>query len=112
MNFSSRLAALRKERGLTQPELAERIDIHVSQLRRYEAGTSQPTLPVLRRIAKALSISADMLLFDEEEREIDSSMKDQFQAIATLDEDEKQVVRSVIEGALLKHEAKRWTKVT
>ena len=38
------LAALRKQRGFTQQALAERIGIHVVQLRRYEAGASQPTL--------------------------------------------------------------------
>lgn len=58
MDFGQRLATLRRERGLTQPALADRIGIHVSQLCRYGAGTSQPTLDVLRRLAT----SADVLL--------------------------------------------------
>ena len=70
MDFPHRLSTLRRERGLTQPALADRISIHVSQLRRYEAGTSQPTLDVLRRLATELAISADVLLFDPEERTI------------------------------------------
>ncbi len=44
MEFSKRLAELRKARHLTQQALADAIDINVSQLKRYEAGTSQPTL--------------------------------------------------------------------
>ena len=36
----------------------------VTQIRRYEAGTSQPTLDVLRNLAFALNISADSLLFE------------------------------------------------
>lgn len=40
---------------LTQAALAERTGIHVTQIRRYEAGTSAPTLDVLRNIAIGLS---------------------------------------------------------
>jgi transcriptional regulator with XRE-family HTH domain len=32
------LAALRKERGLIQQALAERVGMHISQIRRYESG--------------------------------------------------------------------------
>ena len=45
-----------------------RIGIHVVQLRRYEAGTFQPTLDVIRKLATALSVSADLLLFGKDER--------------------------------------------
>ena len=38
--FPERLAALRKQHSLTQQTLAERIGVHVVQLRRYEAGTT------------------------------------------------------------------------
>jgi len=35
MSFPGRLTTLRKERGLTQQALAERVGVHVTQLRRY-----------------------------------------------------------------------------
>ncbi len=108
MDFAQRLVALRKERVLTQQALADRVGIHVSNIRRYEAGTSQPTLDVLRNVALALATSADSLLFDEDERGPDDDLRLQFEAVARLDDDEKQVVRTVIEGILLKHEARRW----
>ena len=108
MDFAHRLAALRRDRGLTQQALADRVGIHVSQVRRYEAGGSQPTLDVLRKLAVTLSVSSDALVFDEAERGPSEDLRLQFEAIASLDDDEKQVVRSVIEGILLKHEARRW----
>jgi transcriptional regulator with XRE-family HTH domain len=49
---------------MTQGVLAEHVGIHVSQLRRYEAGNSSPTLDVLRKLAIALSVSSDTLVFD------------------------------------------------
>ena len=56
VNFPEHLAALRKQKGMTQQQLADRVGVHVVQLRRYEAGTSQPTLDVIRSMAVALGI--------------------------------------------------------
>jgi transcriptional regulator with XRE-family HTH domain len=109
MDFPQRLAAIRKERGLTQQALAERVGIHVSQLRRYEAGGAQPTLDVIRRLAVALSVSADRLVFDTDERGPSADLRLHMEAIQHLDDDEKAVVRTVIESVLLRHEAKRYT---
>jgi transcriptional regulator with XRE-family HTH domain len=61
LNFHERLVSLRKERGLTQQALAEMVSMHISQIRRYESGQSQPTLDAIRKLAVALSVSADML---------------------------------------------------
>lgn len=54
MAFADRLTTLRKQRHLTQATLAERANTHVTQIRRYEAGTSTPTLDVLRNLAREL----------------------------------------------------------
>ena len=106
-DFPQRLAARRKQQGLTQQALAERIEVHVVQLRRYEAGASQPTLDVIRKLATALSVSADLLLFGKDERGPDDDLRLQFEAVSRFDADEKQVVRSLLEGMILKHEARR-----
>ena len=107
MDFPDRLTALRKDRNLTQQALAESVGVHVTQLRRYEAGTSQPTLDVLRKLAVTLRVSADLLLFDKDERGPDDDLRLQFEAVSQLGDDEKKVVRSVLEGLLLKNQAKR-----
>ncbi|MDJ0766647.1 MAG: helix-turn-helix transcriptional regulator [Myxococcota bacterium] len=107
--FPQRLARLRKERGLSQKELAQAIGVHYTQLRRYEAGTSQPTLDVLRALATTLRISADVLLFDETERAgLDDELKPHLEALSNLDQEERKVAKDVLEALLLKHEAKRW----
>jgi|SRR5579884_731253 len=110
LNFSERLAALRKERSLTQQALADMVDMHISQIRRYESGQSQPTLDVIRKLAIALSVSADMLLFEKDERGPDEDLKLQFEAVSRLDAEEKRVIRSVIESMILRHEARRWSQ--
>lgn len=111
-DFPQRLADFRKRHSLTQAQLAERIGIHVVQLRRYEAGTSQPTLDVIRKLSTALQVSADMLLFGKDERGPDDDLRMQFEAITRFDEDEKRVIRSLLEGMILKHEARRWQSLS
>lgn len=44
------------------------VGMHISQIRRYEAGQSQPMLDAIRKLARALTVSADMLLFEKDER--------------------------------------------
>jgi transcriptional regulator with XRE-family HTH domain len=107
--FPQHLAALRKERGLIQQALAERVGMHISQIRRYESGQSQPTLDAIRKLALALRVSADMLLFEKDERGPEEDLKLQFEAVARLDPEEKKVIRSVIESIILRHEARRWS---
>lgn len=109
LNFPQHLASLRKQRGLTQQALAEMVEMHISQIRRYESGQSQPTLDVIRKLAMALSVSADMLLFEKDERGPDDELRLQFEAVSRFDQEEKNVVRSLLDGMILKHEARRWS---
>ena len=109
VNFPEHLAALRKQKGMTQQQLAEKIGVHVVQLRRYEAGTSQPTLDVVRCMAVALGISADALLFDKDERGPDASLKLQFEAVSRFDPETKKVVQQVLDSMILQQEARRWS---
>ena len=103
LDFHERLVALRKERGLTQHALAELVEMHISQIRRYESGQSQPTLEAIRKLAMALSVSADMLLFAQNERGPDDDLKLQFEAVSRLNAEEKNVIRSVIESIVLRN---------
>ncbi len=111
MSFPERLSAYRKECGLTQQQMADKIGMHVSQYKRYEAGTSQPTIEVFRRIAIALSVSADTLLFEENERGPDERLKLQFEAVSKLDPKEREAIETVIASVLHMHDAKRWAQL-
>ena len=109
MGFPERLKKLRKEKKLDFAELSLKIGIHSTQLRRYEKGDSQPTLDVLRKMAVVLNVHGDELLFDEDERQPPKELAVQFQAISRFSAEEKKVLKEVLEGLILKHEAKRWS---
>ena len=106
MGFPDRLAQIRKQRKLGFNELAKMIGIHSTQLRRYEKGESQPTLDVLRKLAIVLNVPGDMLLFDEDERQPPEDFLLQFEALAQLNPEDKKAVRAMIDGMLIRHQAK------
>lgn len=107
MDFPDRLNTLRKERGFTQQSLADSVGVHVSQIRRYENGQTQPTLDIIRKLAVSLGISADVLVFDKDEREPREELKRQFEALNHFDEEEIRIAKALLESLILKHNAKR-----
>lgn len=109
MSFAQRTIALRRERGLTQQAFAEATGIHVQQIKRYEAGTSQPGADALKKIAKCFGVTTDWLLFEDSERGPDEDLRLQFEAMGQLSPQEKNVARAVLEGLLLKHAAHRFS---
>lgn len=104
MEFPERLTALRKERGLTQQALADQVELAVLQIRRYEGGTSQPTLDVIRRLAIALGVSADMLVFDAKERGPADDLRYQFETVSRLSEQEQSLVRGLLDAVIVKNQ--------
>ena len=110
MSFATRLLQLRKAKGYTQQSLSEAVGLHITQIKRYELGQSEPNLEAIRKLAHALNISADALVFDEEERGPSDDLRLQFEAVARMSPEERLVVRDLLEGMILKHEARRWAR--
>lgn len=107
-DFPQRLTALRKGKDLTQQQLADRAEISVIQIHRYESGTSQPTLDAIRRLSQTLGVSADELIFGKGERGPDEELRLQFEALSRFDPEEKKVAKVLLDSLILKHEAKKW----
>ena len=64
MNFGEKLAFLRKQRGMTQMELAEKLDISRQAVSKWERGTAEPSIENLINIGKLFDISVDDLVND------------------------------------------------
>lgn len=108
MDFGSRLAMLRKQHTMTQQALADAVGCHVTMIRRYEANETQPTLEVIRNMARALSVSADSLVFEQDERGPNEELLLQFEAISQLPPEELAVVKEVLESLIIKYQTRRW----
>ncbi|MDC9605962.1 helix-turn-helix domain-containing protein [Xenorhabdus griffiniae] len=79
-------------------------------VRRYESGEVQPTLDVIRKLSRALSVRADTLIFDEGERGPDEELLLQFEAVSQFSPEEKEVARVLLESLILKHDANRFSR--
>jgi transcriptional regulator with XRE-family HTH domain len=105
------LQIAKEEKGWSQAALAELIKVPAIQIKRYEAGRAQPPLDVIRNLAKVLQVSADELIFGEDERAPSDDLKLQFEAVSRFPEEEKRIVKALLEGMILKHQAKRWANI-
>src|SRR5262245_3706260 len=64
--FGERLRRLRRAKEWSQQELAARIGVRPNRISKYETGTCEPGLDVLRRMPQVLGRSADYLLTGQE----------------------------------------------
>lgn len=66
MNFTEYLGkqikGVREQRGFKQYQLADLVGIPHQSLSRYELGRISPNAQILRRLARALSVSVDVLV--------------------------------------------------
>ena len=115
MSFGKNLAKLRKQRGLTQEELVKLSGVGISQIRRYEAGKSTPSLDATIRLVKALGVSIDEMVFDKttaiaSNNIIDRELLEQFEMISYMDEEERNLVKKILEGVIVKNQVEKLLK--
>ena len=65
MEFHEKLQELRKNRGLTQEELAELLYVSRAAISKWESGRGYPSIDSLKEISKYFSVSIDDLLSGE-----------------------------------------------
>lgn len=79
--ISKSIIAHRKKRGLTQEQLAEKLDVSAAAISKWERGISMPELGMVCKMADCFETSVDELLgrtdclLPEEEQYSDESMK-------------------------------------
>ena len=66
MEFNEKLQELRKQKGLTQEELAELLYVSRTAISKWESGRGFPNIESLKAISRFFSVSLDELLSGEE----------------------------------------------
>ena len=66
MEFNEKLQELRKQKGMTQEELAERLFVSRTAVSKWESGRGYPNIDSLKAIAGFFSVTVDQLLSSEE----------------------------------------------
>lgn len=71
MNLADKIMKLRKQKGFSQEELAEMLNVSRQTISRWEVGTALPDALNLIQLSKVFDISTDYLLNEEYESEKD-----------------------------------------
>ena len=66
MEFHEKLQELRKQKGLTQEELAEKLYVSRTAISKWESGRGYPNIESLKATAKFFSVTVDDLLSTDE----------------------------------------------
>lgn len=64
MRLEERLTALRKEQGLSQLELAEKLDVSRQSVSKWETGAAVPSMDKMRTLSQLYEVPIDYLMGD------------------------------------------------
>ena len=71
MKLSDKILNLRKQRGMSQEDLAEKLDVSRQAVSRWEVGTAQPDASNVLQLSSLFGVTADYLLNDDYESDHD-----------------------------------------
>lgn len=105
--FGKRLLEARRNKNLSQQELAKKVGVHFTNLGKYEREEAIPSADVLNNLAKSLDTTADYLLNGSVQDKAGNTIKDQellmqFKRIESLPGDKKKLVLEFLDSFVLK----------
>ena len=65
MSFAKKMIELRKQNGLSQQDLADRLGVSRQAISRWETGAVQPLADSVKSLAQVFQVSTDYLLNDD-----------------------------------------------
>jgi transcriptional regulator with XRE-family HTH domain len=109
MSIGQRIQELRKEKGFSQTDLAEKVGISYAQISRYETKGAQPPAEVLSKLAQTLNTSVDYIIYGNAHEKATATLNDAklisyFKEVEKMPDEEKGTVLKVL--AALIHEYK------
>lgn len=106
MSLRDRVHELRKERGWSQAELANKIGADAGQISRYENGRITPSADAIVRLAEVFDVTTDYLLIEDAPRRPlrapEDVLGDNLAGIATLNDDDKAALLNVLDALITK----------
>jgi transcriptional regulator with XRE-family HTH domain len=98
---------LRKSKELSQAELAKIIEVHFTQISRYERGETKPNAQAMTKLAKALDTTVDFLMNGSTDdivldAGLEKELISRFKQVQDLPTDEKKTVLSLLDAFIAK----------
>lgn len=107
MTFAERLKELRKRKNISQADLANMIQVHFTQVSRYERGETKPNAEAMTKLAKALDTTVDYLMNGSTddvaiEAGLDKELIGRFKQVKDLNPEDKKTVLSLLDAFIAK----------
>lgn len=96
--IGQRIRKFRKAGGLSQEELAEKINISTTHMSHIETGNTKLSLPVLTDIALVLGVRTDDLLFDAPRSGRVSATEDILHTLERCSESQLRIIADIIKA--------------
>lgn len=96
MRFEEKIVEFRKQKGLSQEELAEQLGVSRQAVSRWELGQTLPDIPNLLQLCELFGVSADYLVKDEE------------QNVEKSDQSAKSIAKLIREREKVRYQARRY----
>ena len=98
--FGKRIAALRKEKKMTQQKLAKLLNTSISVIGRYERGEMMPSVEVAKKIAAFLNTTVGYLLGETDKADLfkDPTMLKRLSDIDKMNPKDKTHLLHVLDG--------------
>ena len=106
MSFGDALSNIRRQRGLTQGQLASRLQVNQSLVAKWESGKVQPRSSTLERLAQVLEVEVEELLAGDygkvglSLKTVDPKLVELFGQVHRLDISDREALRRVLEAML------------
>ncbi len=102
----NKLKALRKQKRLTQKELAAALDIGISQLNKYESGMHMPPIKKLIQLSNIFDTTLDYLVKGRQADTTElynSKFIKRFREIEHFDVEEQDTVLKILDAMIMKN---------
>lgn len=105
--FGQKLLKIRKEKKLSQHEVAEALGVHAPAIGRYERDEIRPSLEMLKKLADFYDVSTDYLLSDVDTAIKDKAMVKRITELDSLGDSDKLIVTSALDAMIRDAKARR-----
>lgn len=112
MAIGEHIKRLRQEKGWSQAQLANKLNVHQKQISGYERNIHVPSTDVIIRAAKLFDVSLDYLVFEEREDALSVKIADRellrrLEEVDKLSDHDKATIKEILDAFILKNQFQR-----
>ncbi len=110
--FGDNVKKIRIEKNISQQELADLVGIHSTHVSRYERNLAQPSIEIAKKMAEALNVTVDTLIYGTQDEKAKNNLKDadllnMFTKVQALDKADLNAVKSLLKAYIFQKETQQ-----